>query len=129
MPVRGHVERGPTAEYGKYLANTVANCVGCHTRRNLRTGAQEGVAFAGGMSVPSHDEPGTMFVTPNLTPDPVTGHITAWSEDVFVARFRNAVPTASPMPWGAFRNLTDDDLRAVYRYLRALPPARTGQEL
>jgi mono/diheme cytochrome c family protein len=126
---RAHVERGPTIEYGAYLANTVANCGGCHTRRNHRTGAQEGVAFAGGMTVESHDEPGTTFVTPNLTPDPASGYLTAWSEDVFVARFRNAVATASPMPWGQFRNMTDGDLRALYRYLRSLPPARTGQAL
>src|SRR5690242_15137368 len=79
MPPRAHVERGPTVEYGAYLANTIANCTGCHTRRNRRTGKQEGVAFAGGMTVESHDEPGTTFVTPNLTPDPASGHIYAWS--------------------------------------------------
>jgi hypothetical protein len=68
-------------------------------------------------------------VTPNLTPDPTTGHIYAWTEDQCVARFKNTVPTASPMPWGTFRNRTEDDLRALYRYLRSLPPARTGQAL
>jgi len=26
------------------------------------------------------------------------------------------------MPWGAFGRMTDDDLRAIYRYLRSLPP-------
>ena len=30
----------------------------------------------------------------------------------------------TPMPWGAFARFTDDDLRAIYRYLRSLPPAR-----
>jgi mono/diheme cytochrome c family protein len=128
-PVRAHVERGPTAEYGKYLANTVGNCNGCHTKRNLRTGAPVGVSFAGGMTVESHTAPGTKFVTPNLTPDPTTGHIYAWSEDVFVARFKNAVGTASPMPWETFSRMSDDDLRALYRYFRSLPPAKTGQEL
>jgi hypothetical protein len=33
------------------------------------------------------------------------------------------------MPWSSFKNMTDDDLRALYRYLRSLPPATTGQEL
>ena len=28
------------------------------------------------------------------------------------------------MPWGAFARFTDDDLRAIYRYLRSLPPTR-----
>lgn len=128
-PVRAHIERGPTIEYGEYLATTVADCNGCHTRRSTRTGKQLGVTFAGGQTVESHTAPGTKFVTPNLTPDPETGHIYAWSEDVFVARFKNAVPTASPMPWGNFRKMSEDDLRALYRYLRSLPPARLGQEL
>ena len=26
------------------------------------------------------------------------------------------------MPWGAFARATDDDLRALYRYFRTLPP-------
>ena len=26
------------------------------------------------------------------------------------------------MPWPAFRNLTDEDIRAIYEYLSALPP-------
>ncbi|HEX8107640.1 MAG TPA: cytochrome c [Kofleriaceae bacterium] len=128
-PIRAHVGRGPTVEYGQYLANSVANCGGCHTKSNRRTGAAEGVSFAGGSTVDSRTSPGTKFVTPNLTPDPKTGHIYAWSEDVFVARFRTAVPTASPMPWGNFKNLSEDDLRALYRYLRSLPPAKHGQEL
>ena len=126
---RAHVEPTPTAEYGAYIANTVANCGGCHTRRNMRTGAAIGVAFAGGTTIESHRVPGQTFLTPNLTPDPKTGHLSAWSEEVFVARFKNAVPTASPMPWGEFRNLTENDLRALYRYLRSLPPATTGQAL
>jgi mono/diheme cytochrome c family protein len=127
-PIRKHVEIGPTIEYGEYLATTVANCNGCHTKRSLRTGEAIGIAFAGGMTVESHNSPGIKFVTPNLTAHE-TGHITAWSEDVFVARFKNGVETASPMPWATFRNMTDDDLRALYRYLRSLPPAKTGQEL
>jgi mono/diheme cytochrome c family protein len=128
-PVRKHVDIGPTKEYGEYLATTVANCNGCHTKRSLRTGEPIGVAFAGGMTVESHLSPGTKFVTPNLTPDPKTGHITAWTEEVFIARFKAGVSTASPMPWGSFKNMSDDDLRALYRYLHSLPPATTGQEL
>jgi hypothetical protein len=27
-----------------------------------------------------------------------------------------------PMPWPVYRNLTDDDLKAVYAYLRTVPP-------
>jgi len=126
-PIRAQVPRGPTAEYGEYLANAVANCGGCHTKSNRRTGAAEGVSFAGGSTVESRTSPGTKFVTPNLTPDPETGRTSAWTEDQFVARFKNAAPTASPMPWDQFKNLSEDDLRALYRYLRSLPPAKPGK--
>src|SRR5690606_18768636 len=50
-PVRARIERGPTIEYGEYLATTVADCNGCHTRRSTRTGKQLGVTFAGGQTV------------------------------------------------------------------------------
>ena len=26
------------------------------------------------------------------------------------------------MPWNAFARMTDDDLRAIYRYLKSVPP-------
>ena len=29
-----------------------------------------------------------------------------------------------PMPWPAFRNLTDDDLKAMYAYLRTVKPIK-----
>jgi mono/diheme cytochrome c family protein len=120
---------GPSVERGKYLATTIANCNGCHTRRSLKSGEQLGVTFAGGMELESHTEPGTKFTTPNLTPDEQTGHITKWTEDQFVARFKAGVATASPMPWDNFSTMTDDDLRSLYRFLRSLPPARKGQRL
>lgn len=120
------VAKGPTADYGKYLANNVANCVGCHTKRSLRTGAPLGELFAGGMELESHTD-GSKFITPNLTPDPTSGRIYAWTEDQFLARFRHAIATPSPMPWRSFSTLTDDDLRALYRYLRSLPPVNTRE--
>lgn len=50
-PIRAHVPSGPTAEYGEYLASSVANCRGCHTRSDRRTGEVEGVSFAGGSAL------------------------------------------------------------------------------
>jgi hypothetical protein len=32
------------------------------------------------------------------------------------------------MPWPVYRHLTDHDLRAIYEYLRAIPPIDTGEE-
>ena len=64
-----------------------------------------------------------VFVPPNLTPDPRTSPIGAWTEDQFVARFRQGEMVAgTPMPWGAYARMTDGDLRSVFIYLRTLPP-------
>ena len=30
-------------------------------------------------------------------------------------------PILPPMPWTAFRNLTDEDLRSIFAYLRTIP--------
>jgi mono/diheme cytochrome c family protein len=125
QPVRESVPAIVTAPYGEYLTHSVANCFGCHTQRNLRTGEWTGRPFAGGMPFESDRNPGHTFVSANLTPDPATGRITAWSEDAFVARFRAGAQYAdSPMPWTAFGRMTDDDLRAIYRYLRSVPAVR-----
>ena len=112
-----------TVERGRYLANSVANCTGCHTNRSMMDGSAIGPEFAGGMEMQDEADPAKVFVTPNLTPDPKTGRIAAWSEDQFVARFRaGKVYPGSHMPWAAFSRMSDADLRAIYRYLRSLPP-------
>ncbi|HTF19160.1 MAG TPA: c-type cytochrome, partial [Chryseolinea sp.] len=46
-PSVSQVKPDSTAAYGQYLAYTVANCNGCHTRRS-ETGGFEGDPFAGG---------------------------------------------------------------------------------
>jgi mono/diheme cytochrome c family protein len=119
----------PTAAYGEYLADHVANCVGCHTKVNMRTGAFEGPKFGGGALHASTKDPNRKFVSPNLTPDPTWGWITTWSEEMFVARMHaGRVHDGSPMPWQTFKNMNDDNLRAIYKYLRSLPPMTGGPD-
>ncbi|HEY0706159.1 MAG TPA: c-type cytochrome, partial [Polyangia bacterium] len=106
-----------------YLVHSVANCVGCHTITDLRTGAMTGPVLAGGFKMPSETNPAVSFVSPNLTPDPRTGRITNWNEETFVARFRSGKGAeGSPMPWPSFGRISETDLQAIYRYLRSLPP-------
>jgi mono/diheme cytochrome c family protein len=113
-----------SAARGEYLANSVASCVGCHTDRNLQDGSYIGPRFAGGMRMDVAADPTRVYVPPNLTPDATTGRSGQWSEDVFVARFRQGeLIEGTPMPWGAYARMTEDDLRSLYRYLRTLPPA------
>ena len=43
------------------------------------------------------------------------------SEQQWIARARQ--PMRPPMPWFSLRDMTDDDLRAIYAYVRSLGPA------
>jgi mono/diheme cytochrome c family protein len=67
--------------------------------------------------------------TANLTPDPETG-LGKWTEDDFVqtlrtgrhmGRGRQILP---PMPWFNYGKGTDEDLKAIWAYLRSIPPIR-----
>ncbi|HET9983246.1 MAG TPA: hypothetical protein VFQ38_06655 [Longimicrobiales bacterium] len=117
----------PTVERGAYLANFVAECVGCHTKRSMVDGSFTGPKFAGGLEMRDDGDPTILFTTPNLTPDAKTGHITSWSEDRFVARFRaGKLVDGTHMPWTAFRSMSETDVRAIYRYLRSLAPVENA---
>ena len=128
-PLRENLTPEANAEYGRYLANDVGNCVMCHTKLDERTGAFAGPHFGGGGLHPSEANPEVVFVSPNLTPDPRWGWLEGWSEDTFFGRFRGGrVYEDSPMPWEAYQRLTETDLRAIYRYLKTLPPAVGGPD-
>jgi mono/diheme cytochrome c family protein len=117
--------RGATAARGDYLANSVSLCASCHTDRDRRSGQLVGPRFGGGQRMDMAADATKVFVPPNLTPDADTSPIGRWSEDQFVARLQQGELVAgTPMPWGAYKRMTDDDMRAVYRYLRTLPPVR-----
>lgn len=131
----GHVPT-PTprvdAAYGAYLVN-LASCTDCHTRSE-RGEPVAGMEFAGGQEF---HLPGYTLRSANITPD-ATG-IGAMSEDAFVARFQSyRVPESEAevprparmsflrgntiMPWRMYAGMSDDDLRAIYRYLRTVRP-------
>ncbi|MHA4844181.1 c-type cytochrome [Flavitalea antarctica] len=117
------VRRDTTADYGRYIANNIANCQGCHTNRDLMTGAFIGERYAGGFTMESKTDSGTLYITsPNLTPHK-TGRINGWSQSQFIERFRKGrVIKESHMPWEPFSNLKEDDLKAIYKYLQTLRP-------
>jgi mono/diheme cytochrome c family protein len=120
------------AAYGRYLVN-LASCADCHTP-NDHGEPIAGREFAGGQEFRM---PGYVLRSANITPD-ATG-IGAMSEESFVARFRSyrvadgelevprpARPTFmrgnTIMPWRMYAGMSDDDLRAIYRYLRTVRP-------
>jgi cytochrome c553 len=111
-PVTTEVTPGVTAEYGRYLAD-ISGCRGCH-----------GLNLSGGTVA---GPPGTPL-TSNLTP---AGPMAQWSEADFMRVFREGKrPDGSTisdfMPWRVMGNMTDDELRAILVYLRAVPPMETG---
>jgi len=65
--------------------------------------------------------------TANLTPDRNTG-IGIWTEDMFIKTIRTgrhwgvSRPILPPMPWFNYRQMSDEDLKAVFAYLRSIPP-------
>jgi len=110
-----------SAQYGGYLINNVGNCGGCHTQRDMMTGAYIGEHMAGGNEF---DENGTKFITPNLTPDS-SSRIYGWSYDDFKNRFRMGKLVANtPMPWDSYKRMTDDELMAIFNYLKTVKPAK-----
>jgi mono/diheme cytochrome c family protein len=122
-PARESPAESGSIARGEYLANSISSCASCHTDRDSRSGELVGPRFAGGQRMDVAADDTKVFVPPNLTPDLKTSPIGSWAEETFLARFREGglVP-GSPMPWGAYKRMTDDDLRSVYRYLRSLPP-------
>lgn len=118
----------PTVERGRYLAEGPAACVRCHSDSDEATGEiTPGTAFAGASKAARSEVRGDplRFRAPNLTPDPETGIAGRWSEAQFMARMKaGAAFPGSPMPWGNYANLHDDDLRALWMFLRSLPPQR-----
>lgn len=108
-----------SAAYGKYLANNVANCGGCHTIRDL-SGTFTGEPFAGGNEIEG-------FITPNITPDS-SSRVFGWSQQNFIDRFRmGKLQPKSPMPWQSFGRMTDEELKAIYAYLKTLKPVKTAE--
>lgn len=106
---------------GAFLVNTAA-CADCHTPQSQGQ-PLPGRDFSGGFVL---DGPWGHVASANITPDP--SGIPYYSEDQFVKTLRTGYVGARQlrqiMPWSTFRNMTDDDLRAIYVYLRTLPAVR-----
>lgn len=118
---------GISIERGGYLANGPADCFSCHSQLDPMHGfVIVGPRFRGDEHAePDPTDAAFEFVTPNLTPDPETGHITNWSEDDFVRRFKTGVVyKGSKMPWEGYARMTEDDVRSIYRYIHALAPVK-----
>jgi hypothetical protein len=130
---------------GSYIVNAVAACNDCHTCPSYTPGHNPygppfGPPGGGDVQINSRNylAGGVVFNPPgvtsaNITPDPVTGLPDGGHT---FAQFKRLIRTGHDpedpdrilqvMPWPIFRNMSDDDLAAIYEYLRAIPPAVPG---
>jgi mono/diheme cytochrome c family protein len=121
----------PTKERGEYISRYVANCVGCHTERDPMTFEAIGPEYAGGMEFEPFTEfhkvvgvdPDLWTRSPNITPHPNSALSRFNSLDDWITRFRQGrVIQFSPMHWGPFSRMSDEDLEALWIYLNSLAP-------
>ena len=97
---------------GRYLIE-IADCMGCHSAWEAPVNAGFG---AGGNEL----EPGVFSL--NLTPDP--SGLGPYTREMFVGLLRSGRGGTlhGVMPWASYRQMTEDDLGAIYEALRQLPP-------
>ena len=112
-------------ERGAYLMNSIVACGNCHVRRDKDWRPQRELGLSGGMVF---DEEPFKAHAPNITPDPETG-IGKWTEAQIVRAIREGIrPDGSligpPMPIAFYRDMSDDDAKALAAYLRAQPPVK-----
>jgi len=139
---------GPVAR-GRYMV-LLGRCPHCHTPRpaagSQRTRRPE-MEFAGGRRFETRDDfdelvddpgsatpprrdtrkPASFVVSPNITPDP--SGIAYYTESIFLQTIRTGrvagVRALTPcMPYYEFRKLDDADLKAIFAYLRTVPPKK-----
>lgn len=116
-----------TVAYGAYLVNAAA-CMDCHTQNN--NGKMiPGMEFAGGRDFRLG---ANVIRSANITQDKTSG-IGNWSSEAFLQRFKSygepmLAAKVSPaefqtiMPWYDYSGMTDNDLKAMYAYLKTIKP-------
>ena len=104
---------------GAYLTR-MGGCSDCHTPQENGQ-PMPGLQFAGGFNL---KHPRGEITTANITPHP-TG-ISYYDEQLFLQMMRTGhvrARTLNPiMPWIFYRGMTDEELKAVFAYLRTLKP-------
>ncbi len=100
--------------------------------RQLIVKPAPGMEYAGGFEFPV---PGGVVRSANITPEMETG-IGSWNLGAFIARFRGVSPEKvrameleagdmnTVMPWSMYAGMTDQDLGAIFAYLRTIPPVK-----
>lgn len=139
IPEKANLHKRPSQSdviaYGKYMA-TAAACMECHTKQEK--GKIVGESFAGGFEFSMGN--GTTVRSANITPHS-TG-IGSWSKEAFIQRFKNYADSSfvlpnvdlakgefqTVMPWTMYAGMKEEDLGAIYDYLKSLSPVENKVE-
>lgn len=128
-------DTGNRLAYGAYLVK-MGGCIECHSQAE-RGKIIAGKEFAGGREF---NIGGFSVRSANITPDEDSG-LGKWSEERFVAKFKgysNLTPASAPkhtqanftlMGWIDMASLPEEDLKAIYAYLRTLKPVYNSVEV
>jgi mono/diheme cytochrome c family protein len=114
VPPPAAPEAGITPQYGEYLAYS---CKVCH-----------GLTMSGG---PIPGFPSSWPAAPNLTFGDGSV-LPSWADEEFINTIRTGVTPEGRklrgefMPWGSYKFMSDDELKAVWVYLQALPKLAYG---
>lgn len=125
-----------TLKYGEYVF-TISGCTDCHTPMDKGTPIP-GKYLAGGFEFRS-PATGDIVRSANITQDHETG-IGTWTEAVFIGRFKSYLDSSwtnktvkagefnTAMPWLLYAGMDSLDLKAIYRYLKTVPPVSNKVE-
>ena len=110
----------PIVARGEYLAQ-VGNCISCHTREG-------GEPFAGGLAFNTPYSFLGQIHSTNITPDAETG-IGTWTEEQFIRAMHTGVAADGShlfpaFPYTAFTLVSDDDVKAIWAYLKTVKPVK-----
>ena len=114
-------DRKNPVKWGEYAVTTAA-CDGCHTPV-VGHERPKSMAFAGGFHL---EGPWGNVASANLTPD--ASGIGYYDEALFIQAMHTGYVKARElnqiMPYGEFKNIPEDELKAMFAYLKSLPPVK-----
>jgi mono/diheme cytochrome c family protein len=112
-------------ERGKYLV-TIAECRSCHTPSDDKGQPLPGLDFGGGGVFHDPGQNGKAVFSMNITPD--ASGIAHYDETLFLQTIRTGQVGGRTlnhiMPFLYLRNMTDDDLKDVFAYIKSVAPVK-----
>ena len=111
--------------WGKYISCYQLECFSCHSKdfakNDFFTPEKSEGFFGGGNEL--YDQDGKKLVTLNITMDEKTG-IGNWTEEQFIQAVRSGIIPNGPAlryPMQPYSNLSEQEVRAIYAYLKTVP--------